>query len=137
MLELFVQNMLTTTAPASVASVVGNRVYVGIIPKDCTYPAVRYTAIDFSPGERTSSGKQHSTKQALFQIDIYGNSYLDAALIANAINEHFDGYHGTVDSAYGNYVIQLVEVTSQRPDFESDLEIHSQTIELTIIYQRV
>ena len=137
MLELFVKNMLTTNAPASVVAAVGKRAYAGVIPKNCPYPAVRYTAIDFPPGERTSSGKQHSTKRALFQIDIYGNSYPDTALIANALNDHFDGHRGMFKSALGNYVIQLVEVTNQRPDFESGIETHSQTIELTIIYRRV
>lgn len=137
MLELFVKNMLTENAPASVAAAIGKRVYAGIIPKDCTYPAVRYSGIDLPPGERTSSGRQHSTKQAQFQIDVYGDLYLDTALIANALNDHFDGHRGMFKSALGNYVIQLVEVTNQRPDFESGIETHSQTIELTIIYRRV
>lgn len=133
MLETFIYHMLTTQAPASVAAAVGERVYPAVLPRDVSYPAIRYAAISLPSGERTSTGAQHTTKTAQFQLDVYAKTYLQAATIANALNSHFDGVSGT----HSGYVIQLVEVTNQRPSYESNLEIQSQMLELTITYRRV
>jgi hypothetical protein len=132
MLEAILIDMLTASAPASIANAVADRVHPGVLPERCQYPAIRLTSISNPAAERRSDGTQHTTRESTFQLDCYGNTYLAARLLADNVADLFDGYQGTHD----NTVIQLIEVTNIRPGFDTGTEHHNHLIEISILWSK-
>lgn len=131
MIELIIHDMLTNDMPGEVSGPVEGRVYAGVLPEGCAYPAVRHTLISSPASERLSDRSQHTTRTSRYQIDVFAQTYLEAATIANAIGNVMDGYSSTHDSIN----IDLIETTDIRPGYADSAEKHHHIIELTIIWR--
>ncbi|MEY8205413.1 MAG: hypothetical protein RPR40_10095 [Bermanella sp.] len=134
-LEEFLLQRLTTDAPAAITNVLSGRIRFGIIEKGCDYPVVRITSIRSPASQRTSKAKQHTTKSATFQLDVFAESYLSALQVAQNIANHLDGHQDHADNEE-NIAIQLIEVTDIKPGYGNGTETHQHSIDLTILYRR-
>jgi hypothetical protein len=123
--------LLTTMAPAGISSKISDRIYFGVVDSGSVNPSLRVAGVSKPPSERTSKGKQHTTKRSTYQIDVFSDSYLEAVELTNAIGDHLDAYQGT----HENLVIQLIEVAGINPGFGNTTEQHQHSIDLTILHR--
>ena len=130
-LEEILLHLLTTAAPAELPALIADRIYFGRLDNGCEYPALRITGVSKPAGERNSTGQQHTTKRATYQIDVYANKYLEAATIAGLITSHLDGYQSTHQTT----VIQLIEADDINPDFLESSEKHRHSIDISILHR--
>ena len=129
MIESALLQLLTGISGLS-SSPVSGRVYPGVLPENCAYPAVTFTAISTPVAERTSKKTQHTTRRTLFQVDVWSATYLQAGQIAGAIFTAIDGYSGEVAGT----PIKLVEVEDNRPSHDSASEYHRRTLEISMLH---
>jgi hypothetical protein len=132
-IEEVILALLTTMAPLEISSKVSDRIFFGVVKIGAATPCLRVSGISNPAGERTSRGIQHTTKTSTYQIDVFSKSYLEAADLTAAINNHLDGYQGT----HENLVIQLIEVTGTNPGFGNATEQHQHSIDLAILHRRI
>lgn len=131
MIEAIITDLLTSSAPAAVSNPVADRVFPGIIPHKCQYPAIRHQSINNPASQRNSAGTQHTTKRTTYQIDVFAKTYLQAKSIADAIAAYLDGYSATHDAIS----IDLIEVTNVRPGYADGSEKHHHIVELTLTWR--
>lgn len=131
MLEAIVTDLLLNAMPAEVGAAVSDRVFPGILPERCKYPAIRHQSISNPASERTSAGTQHTTKRSRYQIDVFARTYMQASEIAHQIGEQLDGYSATHDQIG----ISLISTDDVRPGYASASEKHHHIIELTLIWR--
>ncbi len=135
-IEEFLLALLTVDAPAAITGTLNGRIRFGVIEKGCSYPVARVTGISNPTAERTSKGKQHTTKRSLFQIDVFDKTYLDTQQLAQKLGDHLDGYQGVKTDASERLIIQLIEVENIKPGYGNATETHQHSLDLAILYRR-
>tara|TARA_A100001015_G_scaffold219571_1_gene247036 strand:- start:934 stop:1338 length:405 start_codon:yes stop_codon:yes gene_type:complete len=131
MLEAIITDLLLNSMPAEVINAIDDRVFPGIIPQKCRYPAIRHQSISNPASERTSAATQHTTKRSRYQIDVFAKSYMQASDLAHTIGEQLDGYSATHDQIG----ISLISTDDIRPGYASASEKHHHIIELTLTWR--
>lgn len=131
MLEAIITDLLINAMPPEVINAVDDRIFPGILPEGCRYPAIRHQSISNPASQRTSAGTQHTTRQSRYQIDVFAKTYLQASDIANAIGQQLDGYSATHDQI----CIDLISTDDIRPGYASASEKHHHIIELTLTWR--
>lgn len=130
-LEEVLLQLLTTDAPDEIASSIKGHIHFGVIKKH-RHTYLRISNINNPQSERTSAGTQHSIRGSVFQIDVFGHSYLSTKELAESIGNHLDAYQG----AHDDLVIELIEVENIRPSYAKTTEIHQHIIDLAIKHRR-
>lgn len=109
-------------ADATVASLIGTRMFPVKLPQNPTFPAVMIQTIS---GERV-----HSTDGASglagprIQIDCWAESYADADAVFEAVRKRLDGK--------GNGDIQGMFIQSERDDFDFELGIYNRSMDVFV-----
>lgn len=89
-MSLFIEDLFTFLSDSGTSA--GNRVFPARIPQGQTLPAITYRLVS-NPGEPTHSGPS-SLRHPRFQLDCWGNTYLEAAGLAEQVVGLLDGYRG-------------------------------------------
>lgn len=107
---------------ATVASLVGTRVYANVIPQNSTYPCIYVAANNLS--KFTCYGPT-SSYEGNIEIGVYAKNYGQPASILNAIRNVLDDFDG-VNSG----VSIAIEKGMEQPDaYDQDAETHVKMIE--------
>jgi hypothetical protein len=88
-------------ADATVAGMVGTRIYPLFVPQDSAFPAIRYQRL-VTPRTRSLLGPS-GLAAPTFQYDCYGeqpSGVTEAKLLAEAVRHVLDGYRGTAGASF-------------------------------------
>jgi len=113
-------------AGATVATLVGTRVYPSKLPQKPTLPAISY--------QRISGDRVHSTDGASglariqFQIDVWGSTYGSVDALFEAVRKRLDGYRGAV----GAIVTQGIFLERERDMYDDEAELYRRSADFTV-----
>ncbi|MFZ4773935.1 MAG: DUF3168 domain-containing protein [Terrimicrobiaceae bacterium] len=80
---------------ATVATLVGNRVYPNVAPQTAPAPWIVYQRIDDNP-IHSHGGRSYLSKTRM-QLTMQGNSYEQLYRLVNAVKGRLDAYRGTIN----------------------------------------
>jgi hypothetical protein len=112
-------------------TLIGGRVYPGVLKQQTTYPAVCVNLI--SPGPQSTKTQSSDLDLALVQVDIYGSTYTTTAAASIAIRAALDYQAGTWTLTGGDTVdVAHIEYLSERDGYTDNAEMHRRLCEYRI-----
>lgn len=124
MIEAALLDILTNNAPLTVA--VSTRIYLEILPERTTLPAVVYRVL-ITEHEDCQDGRSLLATSRV-EIEVFGNTGLDARNTAELVRQALHGFTGTV----GDRKIHAVIDWSSSELFEDDTDIWDATCQCSI-----
>lgn len=101
------------TNNATVAALLGTKVYPVVAPAEATYPFVTWRRIQVL--RQQTLANPMGVPKVTVEFSIYGATYDQARQVADAMRQVLDGYRGTVD----NTTVQYASVENETDDFVS------------------
>lgn len=111
---------------AGVAQIAGTRVYPLLIPQNAAMPALAYRRVSTVSDE--AHGSDPGLEAARFQLDALARTYRDAIALRDAVRLALKGFKGLL----GTVPVQAVLWLSSWDDYDEDLELFRQTMDIRI-----
>lgn len=113
-------------ADATLAGLIGTRVYPMILPQNPTLPAVTYQVID-GTSDVTTDGPTGLANPRI-QIDCWGATYGAMVPVFEAVRKRLNGYRG----AAGGVTVQGIFLVRQRDLYDYDAKVYRRTADWSI-----
>lgn len=115
-------------AHAGLSALISTRLYPGVLPQKCTYPAVNYSRIFAS--RVPAMGADTGLVRARFQFDIWADTYAAARAVAEQVRAAYQRWRNTAGT-----VIQDIYFVGEVDLYEDETRIHHAALDFEIIYQ--
>lgn len=120
-------------ADASIAAVVGTRIYPIKIPQGVAAASLVYTKVSARPDHHMSGAS--GLARPRLQLDAWAPT-ADAALwLADLVRERLDGYSGTMGSGGAAVTVQGVFFADEREDFDDAANLFRMSRDYFINYE--
>jgi hypothetical protein len=118
-------------ADATIAGLVGTRIYPLLLPQSPTLPALTYQWISLVP-VHSMDGPSGLVARRL-QVDCWGSTYLAIETLAEAVRNRLDGYQGSLlaGSPSGS-VVQGVFRAMERDGYEEAPALYRRTVDFML-----
>lgn len=113
-------------ADATVAGLVGTRIYPAILPQDPTYPAISYQYI--AGASDISTDGPTGLANPTFQIDCWAPTYAAMDALFEAVRKRLNGYKGVA----GGAAVQGVFLVRKRDLYDNDAKVHRRSADWSI-----
>lgn len=113
-------------ADATVAGLVGSRMYPAILPQDPTMPAITYQYI--SGASVISNDGPTGLENPTFQIDHWSSSYSQMDALFEAVRKRINGASGT----FSGVEVQGIFLVRKRDLYDNDAKLHRRTADYEI-----
>ena len=113
-------------ADATVAALIGTRMYALILPQNPTMPALTYTI--FGAGGILSHDGPSGLENPTVQIDAWGTTYSDAFELAEAVRVRLNGYSGLLDTVHA----QGIFLVRKRDSYENESELYRRSTDFEL-----
>lgn len=115
-------------AHAGLSALIGTRLYPGVLPQKCTYPAVNYSRVFAS--RVSAMGADTGLVRARFQFDIWADTYAVARAIAEQVRLCYQRWSNTAGT-----VIQDIYFVGEVDLYEDETRIHHAALDFEVIYR--
>jgi hypothetical protein len=126
-MSLFIEGLVTFLSNSGTAA--ADRVFPMKVPQGEELPCITYKLIS-DPGEPTHSGPS-SLRHPRFQLDCWGNNYLEAATLADEVISRMDGYKGLM----GGTLVHASFLEDARDNHDPETGRHWLSVDV-IIWQK-
>jgi hypothetical protein len=119
---------------AAVTALIGTRIYPMFLAQGYTLPAISYQRI---VGDRPREQADKTGRvNARFQIDCWAESYSGAHDLSAKVIDCLDNHRGTLGTgAAALDEVGTIETTTERDDYNTDVEIYRVILEFLIPYK--
>ena len=114
---------------ATVAGLVGTRIYPQILPQNPTYPALSFQRVS-AVRLRALDGVV-GVAQARFQIDCWALTYAQCRALASAVRVRLDGYRGDMDGIH----VGATTLENDQDIYEDDVTGYRASLDVIIQHQ--
>lgn len=113
---------------AGLTALIGTRLYPGVLPQKCTYPAVNYSRV--TAPRVSAMGADTGLVRARFQFDIWAETYAAARAVATQVIAAYKRWNTTT-----GVTIQDIYLVGDVDLYEDETRIHHPALDFEVIYQ--